>query len=243
MQMLWTILTLVSAAAPSVAPGELLLDYDVRGAYVAQWSPAHLLIQYRAPTGALADRDMQPLLETPGVLIEGARGPEILAAAAVLAGVARVDVFTRDGRQVGAHVVAPASPQDAAAVRIVPDSTRAFDGLPVLMWAPTERVQVNARAWMLEEVGMRGPDGELFPPVLVDTVLGGPVEAPLSHLWAVAVRLAEGRPLLDHEGRVLCFIFRTSGTGDASLCAPREALAGRPQADTGPSERLNLQRL
>ncbi len=238
----WNAVAVAVAMLLGPSPGELLLDYDARTAYVARWSPTHLRVRFRPPAGPLADRSMQPTLETSAALVLGTRGPEVLAAAGVLAGVEWVEVLRRDGQISAARVVAPSQPDDAAAVRIVLDRPRVLDGLPVLTWAPDEGVVEHARGWILEDSGTRGPDGELAAPVLVDTVLGGQVEYPLERFRVVPVRFAAGHPVLDHEGRVLCFLFRTSGDGSSSLCAPRDSLLGAPQRQETPAEQMQLLR-
>ncbi len=209
-------------------PGELLLDLDVRTEFVETVAPRHLRVAYLPPQLGDVDPAFTPRLEVHAVLTSGPDGePVLFAPAARVAGATALEVLLPDGRSTPAEVVLPAGDglHDLPLAVIRVHDASMLSGLVPMGWAPDEGVADGARAWLVERAPVRGPDGELPAPVLVDLVLGPRVEHPLERFRYASVRHAEGLPLLDAGGRVLCIIYRgVRGTDPPlSLCAPREA--------------------
>ena len=228
--MLHVIVTLMLALL-GPTPGELLLDLDVRAEFLATMAPQHLRIAYVPVQSGDIDPAFTPKLEVGAVLTTGPGGtPTLLAPTARVVGATHVEIVLPDGRSGAGQVVLPAGVElrDLPLAVVRPRDPALLADRAPLAWAPAEGVIDGARAWMVERAPVRGPDGELAAPVLVDTVLGRAVEAPLERLRYAGVRQAEGLPLLDASGRVLCIIYRgVRGTDPPlSLCAPQGAALG-----------------
>ncbi len=226
--LLWT-LSLVGA--PSV--DALLLDIETRDRYEARWSHGMVTVVYRPPASPLEDQDMTPPMEVRGFLMEGSEGTPAWVAAPSrrLEGLSRAEVHLPSGQVLGATIEWPQDGRDAPLVRLRLHG--AAPDLRGLQWAPEERVLKGRRAWVIERPKGRGPTGERMDPVLVDTSIGAAVEPPLQRFWSARLREADGTPLLDVDGSVLCAIFRPSPVDPAvAYCATREWAFAVPKRET-----------
>lgn len=221
---------------PAVTPAELLLDMDVREQFLATTAPSHAEVSWRLAGDEHIDDDSTPRLHLPAALVAGPDGqPTLLVPLANFAGARDIEVSFPGGARTAARLALPEGvpARDVPLARLVPEDPAALAGRPVLTWAPGEAVVTGARGWVLERAEFRGPNGELARPVLVDTVLGAALPHPLQALRHVALRQAEGLPVLDADGRVLCVVYRSrSADPPSSICAPRgPALDPQPAPD------------
>lgn len=208
MSLVSMLLKLALLATPSV--DALLLDMEVRDTFKGRWSTAMVSVIYRPPASPLEDQSMTPPLEVNGFALAGGdpESPWVAAPASRLAGVETVSVRYVTGRVVPGIIEWPEDGRDAPLVRIRVSPLP--PGVKALRWADEKRVVLGRRAWVIERPKGRGPTGELMDPVLVDTSIGPLVEPPLERFWSARLREADGMPLLDSDGSVLCALYRTS---------------------------------
>lgn len=208
MAILSLLLKLVLFSTPSV--DALLLDMETRDAFESRWSSAMVTVIYRPPASPLEDPSMTPPLEVSGFVLRGGDEEALWAAAPArrLSGIDTVAVRFGDGHVGAGAIEWPDDGRDAPLVRI--RLTSAPPGVMALRWADEKRVVLGRRAWVIERPKGSGPTGEPMDPVLVDTSVGPPVEPPLERFWSARLREADGVPLLDTDGRVLCALFRPS---------------------------------
>ena len=212
---------LVALAPPTV--DALLLDIETRTAYEAAWINAMVRISYRPPASPLEDQALTPPMEISAFLLreDETSVPVVLAPARRLTGVTEVKVHFANREPLTGVIERPTDGRDAPLVRVrlqeLPVSTLA------LRWAPSDRVVLGRRAWVIERPRGRGPLGELLDPVLVNTSIGPAVEPPLERFMSARLRAVDGLPLLDVDGTVLCAVFRPSPVDPTvAYCTPRE---------------------
>ncbi len=208
MALLTLLLQLTAMATPSV--DSLLLDMETRDAFEAHWSSAIVSVIYRPPASPMEDQSMSPPLEVTGFLVDGEseKASWVAAPARRLEGLEAVEVRLASGTTIRGKVEWPGDGRDAPLVRI--RLAQHAQQSRHLQWADEERLTVGRRAWVIERPKGRGPTGQAMDPVLVDTSIGPQVEPPLQRFWSARLREADGAPLLDVDGRVLCVIFRSS---------------------------------
>ncbi|MGM0575729.1 MAG: hypothetical protein ACQEXJ_08385 [Myxococcota bacterium] len=225
------LLSTLGALGSTAAPEALLVEVEARRAFAQRWEPAHATVTYSPPADKLSDPDFRPRLETHAVLVEGPEGDATLAGpASHLARATDVEVEFGDGRETRARVASEDVDDDTPLVHLEVEDPDALVGRHTLRWAPADALEEDRRAWMLERPNVRGPDGEMLRPVLVDTALGPKVAHPLGRFRHAPVRDAEGLALLDAEGRVLCVVFRrVPGAEQRSLCTPEDAAWSAPE--------------
>lgn len=225
------LLVLLSILAnPSV--GSLLLDLETRSAYEQRWTPAMVQVIYRPPASLLEDQTLTAPLEMAGFLLaEHPDGPPtVVAPARRLESVTTVQVRFASGATSPGRVLWPTDGRDVPLARIrvdrVPKTTRA------LTWAPSERLVLGRRAWVIERAPGKGPQGQPLDPVLVDTSIGPAVEPPLERFLSAKLMQADGLPLLDVDGTVLCAIYRSSPIDPkVGYCTPGEWAFDLPEKD------------
>ena len=218
MELLTLLFKLVLLATPSV--DALLLDMETRDAFEGRWSSAIVTVVYRPPASPLEDPSMTPPLEVTGFVLAGPEGAgmSVVAPARRLDGLTNVQVRYASGETVSATVRWPGDERDVPLVYITPANVP--EGVRSLRWAEEERIVVGRRAWVIERPKGQGPTGRPMDPVLVDTSIGPPVEPPLERFSSARLREADGSPLLDVDGRVLCALFRASPVNpEIAYCA------------------------
>jgi hypothetical protein len=201
----------------------LLLDLETRSAYEARWTPAMVRVVYRPPPSPMEDQTLTPPLEMAGFLLaEGPEGtPTVIAPARRLEGVDTVEVHFSSGAKSAGKVQWPKDGRDVPLVRV--HLNRVPKGARALSWAAADRVVLGRRAWVIERAPGKGPGGEPMNPVLVDTSIGPAVEPPLERFLSAKLMQADGLPLLDVDGKILCAIYRSSPVDPkVAYCTPGE---------------------
>jgi hypothetical protein len=211
---------IVSSLAAAVNPGTLLISVEARDAYLERWEGAMAAVRFTPPSEEDSDPDFRPWHEVGGTVVDLGGVATVIAPSLALRGVGRVEVRFRDGRSSPASVEQPVGDRDATPmVRLTLADPTALKKRPVLTWAGRDEVVPGAVGWMIEPANFRPPDGSEPPHVLVDTGVGAAVEWPLDRLNYVSVERADGRPVLDADGRVLCIVYRqVPGVERSSLC-------------------------
>ena len=205
------------------------LQAEGRDAFTKQHTASLVSVSYARGRGELLDAGLTPRLMVSGVVTADRKGSKVVYAPyAPLAEAGEIRVHFRDGTIAPAALVAPEAPTAAAlvALRVSADALAPWPGL---QWAAVDGALAGRRAWLLEPspgLIMGGPPHH----VLVDTFVGNPAEAPLSHLHYVDLARAVGLPLLDERGQILCMVFRTSDLHEGrSLCIPGQKGAAPKQ--------------
>lgn len=235
----------VLTAAPT--PGELLLSLEARSAYAERWSGAVVELRFRAvPEGA--DAELTPWQRALATRVASPEGVRLLAPEHILARADEVQVLPDDGPPIPLKLE---HPEDRLEVPLAvltltdPKDTARFAKRPALAWHKDE-VAPGTRVWGFELVYQRLPDGERRAPVLVDADLGSPVEYPLERFFYVGVKNADGMPLLNARGELVCVVFRQVPGTTRSLCTPQAAaltVPAREAADTEAPEMRVMGRL
>lgn len=216
----------LSILSPPLAP-DWQIRSELRQEYVQRYASSHVIIEYVQAGGDFIDPDLQPVMETLGFLaLDKDQVPAIFAPARLLDTVRRVRVRFSDGSRSAATIRATGSLWDRTLVRVIPRQPEILAGRPALKWATSETSLARAPGWVIETIPSVTPDGRSGH-VLVDTIIGHTVEPPLTHLYYVALRRADGLPVLNSGGEIQCVVFRASPVHEElSLCAPG--------GDTGP---------
>jgi hypothetical protein len=227
--MIAALATLVAIASPT--PAELLLQGEQRGEFLATWAPAFPRLVFEPARGEFASRDLRLAARTLAALVRQADGSlAVLAPAHRLRGVQEVTLEWPDGLRVRARVDPPNDADHTPAARLVPDDPALLQTRVALEWADqsglaaAEAAEEGTRqVWAVEWAGR---SSEAWRPTLVHAQLLGSVEPPLERFRYATVEAADGLALLDHQGRLRCFVFRgVPLLRQRSLCAPTPAAA------------------
>lgn len=215
---------IVGSLVGGVNPGALLISIDARAEFRERWDDALVTVRFAPPSSLGDDADFRPWHEVSGAVVRWEGHAVVVAPLMDLRGARDIEVRFRDGQRSAATPRWPERDEDKIPlVRLDLQRPEVLEGRKVLEWAEPEAVVPGAVGWVLEEAGFHPPDGSPPPSVLVDSGLGEAVEWPLDRLFYVALARADGRPLLDADGRILCVVYRqVPGTERTSLCAPRE---------------------
>lgn len=225
---------LMSGPQPAPTPGALLLDTDTRADFLRRWEPAHVSLRFHPPAAAMWDPSFRTGRQVHGFVAADADGSRyVVAPVRALAGVRNVQVVFAHGATTRARVLPPERADQVPLARLAVEDPSMLTGLAALPWATDDLFVDGARGWLVERPMGVGPLGGQFDAVLVDTVVGPPVEAPLSRFRYLRLRNATGLPVLDTRGAILCVVFREVATGDGrSLCTPGSAaFTARPPAE------------
>ncbi|MEC9071726.1 MAG: hypothetical protein VX938_05065, partial [Myxococcota bacterium] len=187
--------------------------------------------------GEFSDPDLQLKFSVGGFVAQGSDGvPAIYTAGRFVDRATRLWARFGDGHRLDVRVRPGADPWDRTVVELIPVIPAALVGRPALQWAAHKEPLAGMAGWVIETVPGLTP-GAAPGRVLVDTIIGNPVEPPLGHLNYVALTRAEGLPVLDETGAVLCVVFRPSPVHEGlSLCAPGESGGAPPTPKRTPLE-------
>lgn len=215
---------ILGSAVSAVNPGTLMISMEAREEYLARWEGAIAAVRFTPPAEMNSDPDFRPWHEVTGAVVDLGGQASVIAPLLALRGVDTVEVRFRDGRVSAAHVQQPKRDRDAIPlVRLILSDPTVLQGRPKLAWAGPDEATPGTAGWTVESAEFRPPDGSEPPPVLVDTAVGDPVEWPLDRLNYVSLARADGRPVLDADGRILCVVYRqVPGTERTSLCVGRD---------------------
>ncbi|MEZ4266959.1 MAG: hypothetical protein R3F39_11315 [Myxococcota bacterium] len=215
---------ILGSAAATVNPGTLLVSMEAREAYLARWEGSMAVVRYTPPAETDDDPDFRPWHEVAGAVVELGGPVSVVAPLLALRGVDEVEVRFRDGRSSPARVLQPKGDHDAIPlVRLELRDPTVLKGRLVLGWADADSLVSGAYGWTIESADFRPPDGSEAPPVLVDAAVGEPVEWPLDRLHYIGLARADGRPILDADGKILCIVYRqVPGMERTSLCVGRD---------------------
>ncbi len=215
---------ILGSAVAAVNPGTLMISMEARQEYLARWEGAIAAVRFTPPAELDSDPDFRPWHEVAGVVVELEGHASVVAPLLALRGVDTVEVRFRDGRVSPARVQHPKGDRDAIPlVRLILSDPTVLRGRPTLAWADPDDATPGTAGWTVESADFRPPDGSEPPPVLVDTAVGDAVEWPLDRLNYVGLARADGRPVLNADGRILCVVYRqVPGTERTSLCVGRD---------------------
>lgn len=201
-----------------------MVSMEAREEYLARWEGAVAAVRFEPPSEMDSDPDFRPWHEVAGAVVELEGQAAVVAPLLALRGVDQVEVRFRDGRISPARVLHPKRDRDKIPlVRLALTDATVLQGRPKLAWAEPEDAAPGTPGWTVESADFRPPDGSAPPPVLVDTAVGDAVEWPLDRLNYVTLARADGRPVLDADGRILCIVYRqVPGTERSSLCVGRD---------------------
>jgi hypothetical protein len=232
--MWWSILAPVLFLGDPLG-SDLVLDGPRLDTFVKKHAPALLRVGYEAPLRPGQDARFRTLQETFAVAVTDGDGqPVILAPAHRLRGVRRATLRLGSGTRFAVAVQPSDTPDEVPFVRLSILEAPIPEGLMTLTWAADASVAEGRQGWLLEAPLNSGEMRGAASPVVARATLGHAVEPPLERFVYVSARRADGLPVLDGQGRVLCVVFReVPGVEGTSLCAPR-AIALSPRFDRPP---------
>lgn len=232
--MWWSILAPVLFLGVPVGT-DLGLDGPGLEAFAKKHAPALLSVRYLAPLRPGQDARFQTPQKVHAVAVTDRDGRGvILAPAHRMRGVRQATLRLGSGEEFVVEVQPSETPDEVPFVRLSVVDGPSPERLMTLQWAPDDVITDGRQGWLLE-VGHNAGElrGEALP-VVARATLGRTVESPLERFRYVSARSADGLPVLDGQGRVLCVVFRAvTGVDGTSLCAPR-AVALNPRFDRPP---------